>query len=387
MTTPQNIVRTFIELDVYPPNKSHITDLQLTDIAEEEINKQGLQGKLSASNIREKLKAAFKINTVWDLNKYPVLKIAFMDGNDHQRKFVKDMVMERIAPITSKIQYQWDVPLDQSMIRISFAIPKQAWSLLGTDALGIPANQPTMNLGWLDDDIQFDSPYYKGSGQVVLHEFCHALGMIHEHTNPKGKPIQWNKEVVYKEIAASNGWSKQQIDNNMFSKYGDKEACDLYAAQLAKMAPGAAISSEGTFTGPDGAQLPIPFCGGELTNGSDYDVHSIMHYYFPSRWVVGDADIPKNLVLSPMDKYWLAKYYGVPPDTPPSLEATSGAGSTAKQNPSAVEHFITNQSVRNVLFAPLDDLSIWDSMYSRTTDLTIIVIVMALFLLFRTFQK
>ncbi|MEZ4728379.1 MAG: hypothetical protein R3E79_14700 [Caldilineaceae bacterium] len=44
----------------------------------------------------------------------------------------------------------------------SFASPSElpgSWSYIGTDALGVPANEPTMNLGWLtrgtpNDEVQ-----------------------------------------------------------------------------------------------------------------------------------------------------------------------------------------------------------------------------------------
>src|SRR3546814_5272957 len=66
-----------------------------------------------------------------------------------------------------------------AQVRIAFN-DDGAWSYVGTDALGIPANQPTMNFGWLDQG-------------VVQHEFGHMIGMIHEHQNPRDNPIQWDK--------------------------------------------------------------------------------------------------------------------------------------------------------------------------------------------------
>lgn len=335
----------YMELDVYPPGKEYVSDKTLEKIAQTQIEKQGLRGKLSSSVITNKLKAAFKVSAVWNLQKYPVLKIAFMDGNKHQKQFVRETVMTKIAPLTTKLQYDWDAPLNEAYIRISFAIPKQAWSMVGTDALSVPPNQPTMNLGWLDDDIQYDNEYYKGSGQVVLHEFLHALAMVHEHSNPKGKPIQWNKEVVYNDIAASNGWSRAQIDNNMFSKYGDKETCDFYKEQLA--------------AGKVDPALPIPFCSGDITNGSDYDVNSIMHYYFPSRWVAGDVEIPRNKELSVLDKEWLVKYYG-------------------EEKP-VVEKFQLSKN----LFTRLDEIYFWDRMYSDTLGISKFLLIVGVYVLYR----
>jgi len=45
-----------------------------------------------------------------------------------------------------------------------------------------------MNYGWLRDDTQ-DEEY----SRVVLHEFGHALGCIHEHQQPKFGRV-WDKQ-------------------------------------------------------------------------------------------------------------------------------------------------------------------------------------------------
>ncbi len=52
-----------------------------------------------------------------------------------------------------------------------------------------------MNLGFLD-------------GGTAAHEFGHAIGLAHEHQNPAGG-IQWNEEVVIRELAKSpNFWDE-----------------------------------------------------------------------------------------------------------------------------------------------------------------------------------
>ena len=88
-----------------------------------------------------------------------------------------------------------------AQIRISFK-EEGSWSYLGKDALQIAAGKPTMNYGWLTPDSQ-DQEY----SRVVLHEFGHALGAIHEHQAP-GVTIPWDKTAVYAYYALQ-GWSKE----------------------------------------------------------------------------------------------------------------------------------------------------------------------------------
>lgn len=236
------------------------------------------------------LSAAFQLNALWDPSVFPNLNITFMDGTEHEMEWVKRTITRDLQPLMSRIKFVWNVPIRQSHIRISFKLKNQAWSMIGKEALTIPINQPTMNLGWIDDDINYNTQKFKGTGQVVLHEFGHAIGMIHEHQNPKNNPIVWNKPVVYEELARTNGWDKQQIDHNMFATYGDQERCNETNDRQ--------------------------YCSNPITNGSVYDVTSVMHYFYPQKWLIkGPTYIPENYEFSPLDKEWINKYYGSPGNT------------------------------------------------------------------------
>ena len=57
--------------------------------------------------------------------------------------------------------------------------PGSSWAVQAIDALTIPKDQPTVNFGWL----RHDSPYEE-IRRVVLHEFGHVLGLVHEHQIP-----------------------------------------------------------------------------------------------------------------------------------------------------------------------------------------------------------
>lgn len=126
------------------------------------------------------------------------------------------------------------------------------WSNLGTDSA---LNKPSMNIDQCQEPI-------------VIHEFCHALGMIHEHQNPKGNPIKWNKPVVYEEYGKF-GYSKQTVDINLLSVM-------------------------------DQSNL----------NGSVFDPNSIMIYDVPAKFTLDGYSVRRNLWMSDLDSLWLKKIYG-----------------------------------------------------------------------------
>jgi serralysin len=106
---------------------------------------------------------------------------------------------------------------DDPQVRIAFA-KGGSWSYIGTDCLAIHPSQATMNLGWLDLGTSDDA-----LRSVVLHEWGHALGLLHEHNHPEAQ-ISWNKASVYADLeSAPNYWSKDKVDLNVFRKYAVSE--------------------------------------------------------------------------------------------------------------------------------------------------------------------
>jgi Astacin (Peptidase family M12A) len=145
------------------------------------------------------------------------LSCRFLDGSDVQKQKVqtKAQMWQQYANI--KITFGED---PHAQIRISFVADPGSWSAIGNDCLVasyFPAYQPTMNFGWLKDDTD-DKEYER----VVVHEFGHALGCIHEHQSPT-EHLKWNKAAVYAEFSGPpNNWSKADIDSNILEKYSPK---------------------------------------------------------------------------------------------------------------------------------------------------------------------
>ncbi|HFI4797884.1 M12 family metallopeptidase [Elizabethkingia anophelis] len=147
-------------------------------------------------------------------------------------------------------------------IRVTFTKGIGSYSYVGTDAMRLPANKETMNFGWFDNSTS-DTEF----SRVIIHEFGHALGMIHEHQHPLAN-IPWNKQKVYKYYGGSNYWSKAAVDSNLFAKYSTTQ-----------------------------------------TQFSTYDTKSIMHYTVSKTLTTNGFSIGNNTSLSSTDKKFIASIY------------------------------------------------------------------------------
>jgi len=206
-------------------------------------------------------RAALVKKNKWD--KGSTINIGFLDGDAKVQQRIKDVVKAWTAPDTARLKLVFVNDASKADVRISFKY-KGSWSTIGTSCRSVPKNQPSMNYGWLTP-----ASTDKELRRVVLHEFGHALGLIHEHQSP-GSVIPWNKANVYKDLSGPpNNWDKATIDHNMFEAYSKTE-----------------------------------------TNYTAVDTKSIMMYPIPATWVTD----PKyaaglNADLSPTDKDFVHKQY------------------------------------------------------------------------------
>jgi hypothetical protein len=101
----------------------------------------------------------------------------------------------------------------------------------------------------------------------MLHEFGHALGLIHEHASPNAS-LPWNKQQVYKERSGPpNYWDKQTIDYNVFYRYTS------------------------------------------ITTYRPFDVDSVMMNSYPGTWFLDGQARRGGMVLSESDKRFIAQLY------------------------------------------------------------------------------
>ncbi|MCC7438833.1 MAG: peptidase [Armatimonadetes bacterium] len=183
------------------------------------------------------------------------LRVRFMGGTAAQKNLARQQALWWTEHANLKFDFN-DAP--DAEIRVAFNPNDGAWSFIGTDCKGIPLNQPTMNLGFMD-------------GGTAAHEFGHAIGLGHEHQNPRGG-IQWNEARVIQDLSGSpNFWDEATIRHNVINKYSTNQI-----------------------------------------RGTEFDDNSIMLYFFPASWTQGGMATHANEVLSELDKSFIASSQAYP---------------------------------------------------------------------------
>ncbi len=236
--------------------------------------------------INSKDLAAFQSVYVWSLNQ--TLNVAFLNDGKNTRyktaeefpganldplqkefdkqykskkfdmkKAVKKIVEKRINPLISPhLKFNFVDDKDLAVIRIQFNELGGCSSKIGSQAKQVTDRSlPTMQFAWFDVG-------------TVLHEFGHAVGLIHEHQNPKGNDIEWDKTELYK-WGNDQGWGRDKVDEQIINRMK--------------------LNS---------------------INGSEYDPKSIMLYFYPPKVTTNKKGTSQNLVLSDTDKNTIKDQYG-----------------------------------------------------------------------------
>jgi Bacterial pre-peptidase C-terminal domain/Astacin (Peptidase family M12A) len=188
------------------------------------------------------------------------LRVRFLEGSASQQAIVQRFAPQWSNYANLKLDFGSDPAAE---IRVTFKASDGAWSYIGTDCADIPRDQPTMNLGWQDEG-------------VVLHEFGHTIGLIHEHQNPVGG-IKWNRPAVIRALSGPpNNWDLDTIERNMFQRYSV-----------------------------------------DLVKSTTLDPRSIMMYSFPAEWTLDGFSTRENDVLSDQDKEFIGSGVAYPKTAQP----------------------------------------------------------------------
>lgn len=176
---------------------------------------------------QENGKAALLNQARW--NSGDEIRVKFVQGDGSLRDRVRAVAERWTGHQMANLSLTF-VDDGDAEIRIAFEQGNGSWSFLGTDCRDIPANEPTMNYGWLTPDSPDDE-----LERVVLHEFGHALGLIHEHQNPKGG-IDWNEPAVIADLSKPpNSWTEDTIRHNVLDHYPEDEVTSTPVDKLSIM--------------------------------------------------------------------------------------------------------------------------------------------------------
>lgn len=186
------------------------------------------------------------------------LRIKFLSGSKKLHDRIEDTASEWLK--YANIEFVFHAPA-AAEIRINFDPDTGSWSYVGNACLRVHKSKPTMNLGWLTERSS-DSEMRR----VVLHEFGHALGLIHEHSSPVAN-IPWDEKAVFEYYKKTQGWSKSTTRDNVLTP----EYSDIH---------------------------------------TKFDPDSIMMYPIPGKLTGGKMNIPWfNSELSQLDKEFIGQLY------------------------------------------------------------------------------
>jgi len=194
------------------------------------------------------------------------LNVCFFNGDPFWHTLVKRHAKTWLEFANLKFRFVAPSEYRDSHIRVSFASPftrpRAFSSLVGNQATQVDVRQPTMHLGFTDD-MRGDE---RECRRLILHEFGHSLGLVHEHQNPDAG-ITFKIPAVYDYFSRVHGWDRAMVNHNVVAKVNRND----------------------------------------VKNGSRFDPQSIMLYAFPPE--IAEPATRENFEISALDKKVIGEVY------------------------------------------------------------------------------
>ncbi|MCB9199307.1 MAG: hypothetical protein H6596_02335 [Flavobacteriales bacterium] len=208
-------------------------------------------------SLMETLEAIGKPTWFW---KKKTLKVSFLNGNKE--------VQRRIRQTASKWEKKCAVRFDfgdhaDPDIAISLVRGMGTWSKVGV----LSRDDRKQGEASMNFDDLVPRSRERAYNQYVLHEFGHALGLIHEHQSPKAG-IQWDTVAVYKHFKEKYKWSEERVWRNFFQSFSR-----------------------------------------EQLNCSEFDPASIMIYAIHPNWTKDGKGVKRSSEISAMDAAFVARLF------------------------------------------------------------------------------
>jgi hypothetical protein len=193
---------------------------------------------------------------LWDNG--ATINVKFLSGSKALQEKVKKLAKVWETHANVKFNFVTSGPAN---VRVKLGTGEGHYSYIGTVSNLIPLSDQTMAL-----DTQDLGNNNEAWQRTVQHEFGHAIGLLHEHSSPISG-IQWKKKKIY-DYYAKMGWSKEDVDEQVFATY--------------------AVS---------------------YTNGTKYDSLSIMHYPIPAWQTKNGFSVDWNSSISENDAALISALY------------------------------------------------------------------------------
>ncbi len=196
----------------YFNNKENFFEIYLNFPAEQARRQSGTPLAKGACRVYATRAKGFSMaaDTNWLWPNGSTITVGFLDGDPAVQRKVAAYASQWTEYANLKFSFVYNSAAARNAdIRVTFANKDGYHSALGRQSLG---GKPGPSLA-----LQNAGGIPEGElKRHSLHEFGHAIGLVHEHQNPAFK-ITWIPENVYNYFAGPpNNWPRTQVDYNIF---------------------------------------------------------------------------------------------------------------------------------------------------------------------------